>query len=293
MRYRRNMSGFLDGAPKGISLDFAPGINGVSVLTVRESAHAWRHFVDQYQFIVACPKSVKGAELKYDCNHIKGLPVNGPDFAVCAPGDMLRTAQIKKPVTFCFLRFDKEVVHQAMFDRDSEPDVLDFRYPGVEDPALAMQLRMVVQQALSAITDPLERETVLVELASGIFGALAYRGPKTAGLETLCQRRALLVQEMIRCAPERRWALDDLAVVTGGISKARLANSFKAATGMTIVEYLHSVRIARSLDLIRRKKLRLSEVAHAVGYYDQASFTTSFRRIMGLTPGKFVRASIV
>jgi AraC-like DNA-binding protein len=55
---------------------------------------------------------------------------------------------------------------------------------------------------------------------------------------------------------------------------------------MTPHAYQRQARIRLAIDLIRRGD-RLSEVAAATGFADQAHLTRSFRRAMGVTPGMY------
>lgn len=71
-----------------------------------------------------------------------------------------------------------------------------------------------------------------------------------------------------------------------GLSPFHLARSFRRALGVPPHAYLESVRIRRAQRLIAAGA-PLAEVAYAVGYSSQAHFTARFRRIIGVTPGRY------
>ncbi len=51
--------------------------------------------------------------------------------------------------------------------------------------------------------------------------------------------------------------------------------------------YLNKVRIERSKSLLLSDKIRLIDVSGLVGFEDQSYFSNVFKRITGVTPGKF------
>ena len=73
-----------------------------------------------------------------------------------------------------------------------------------------------------------------------------------------------------------------------GVSQRGLERTFAAALGMTPK---HLTRLARFLRACRRLRrapdARLTGVAHAAGFYDQAHFIHEFRAFSGMTPGEF------
>jgi AraC-like DNA-binding protein len=74
-----------------------------------------------------------------------------------------------------------------------------------------------------------------------------------------------------------------------GVSPFHLARAFEQEVGLPPHAYVEAVRITRARALLRRA-LPLAEVALAVGYADQSHFTHRFKRMMGISPGQYVRA---
>lgn len=64
---------------------------------------------------------------------------------------------------------------------------------------------------------------------------------------------------------------------------------FKAYTGVSFVEYLTRVRLARARDLLTRTDLDVSDVASRVGFKDPNYFSRVFKRSQGLSPREFRR----
>lgn len=71
------------------------------------------------------------------------------------------------------------------------------------------------------------------------------------------------------------------------LSASYFGKMFKEETGDTFVAYLNRVRIERSKELMLRKRVRLTDVAQAVGFEEQSYFTRVFKRVVGVTPTRY------
>lgn len=74
-----------------------------------------------------------------------------------------------------------------------------------------------------------------------------------------------------------------------GVHPVHLAREFRRRLHATVGQRIRDLRIARASQLLSESTVPLVEIALEVGYSDQASFTTAFRRRMGLTPSEFRR----
>ena len=68
------------------------------------------------------------------------------------------------------------------------------------------------------------------------------------------------------------------------LSPAYFSRVFKQEVGESFTGYLNRVRIDHSRSLLRRKELRLVDIALMVGFEDQSYFTKVFKKITGLSP---------
>ena len=84
----------------------------------------------------------------------------------------------------------------------------------------------------------------------------------------------------------QRLTLEDMARRVY-LSPAYFSRIFKEETGETFTAYLSRVRIDRSLELLRRKELRLADIAQLVGFEDQSYFTRVFKKRMGVSPLRY------
>ena len=71
------------------------------------------------------------------------------------------------------------------------------------------------------------------------------------------------------------------------VSDAHLSRTFKKEYGTGPIDYIARVRIRAAKKLIAEQKLKLTEIAAAVGYPDAKYFSRVFRRITGVSPADY------
>jgi len=71
------------------------------------------------------------------------------------------------------------------------------------------------------------------------------------------------------------------------LSVSRLAHVFKEQMGITLIDYLTSVRIERAKELLLATEQSCTEICFQVGYNNQSYFTRTFKRLVGMTPLQF------
>lgn len=75
-----------------------------------------------------------------------------------------------------------------------------------------------------------------------------------------------------------------------GVSKYHFLRCFTAVYGKTPGVHLTERRIERAQDLLRATNLTVTEICHLVGYSSLGSFSTRFRRLVGVTPSEYQAA---
>jgi AraC family transcriptional regulator len=123
-------------------------------------------------------------------------------------------------------------------------------------------------------------ERLVAELAGpvGTSGAEAARG----GLGPLEHARV--------CAAADQHAAEVADLAHAAMMPVRtFRRRFHASFGMPPHRWLIARRIEQARDLLRRKELRLSQIALDLGFASQAHFTDIFRREVGISPGRFRR----
>lgn len=73
------------------------------------------------------------------------------------------------------------------------------------------------------------------------------------------------------------------------MSPAVFMKAFKQVAGMTLVNYLNHVRLARAARLLRETDRTVAEISNDVGFADQSYFDRRFKRGFGQSPREFRR----
>lgn len=71
------------------------------------------------------------------------------------------------------------------------------------------------------------------------------------------------------------------------ISTSYLSRIFKADMGVSVVDYIHSVRISAAKELLRGTADTLDEIALQTGFSNRWVFMRVFKKLEGMTPGEF------
>jgi AraC-like DNA-binding protein len=76
------------------------------------------------------------------------------------------------------------------------------------------------------------------------------------------------------------------------MSRNRLADCFKSVYGLSIFEYLQTLRVNKAKELLLNSDLDIGKIACAVGYNLHSSFSEMFKKSTGTSPNKF-RADLI
>ena len=72
-----------------------------------------------------------------------------------------------------------------------------------------------------------------------------------------------------------------------GLSYSHVRKIFKDDIGMSIVDYLNSMRIQEAKKLLMNRESSIKDIAMSLGYNNDQSFERYFKKLVGVTPGEF------
>ena len=94
----------------------------------------------------------------------------------------------------------------------------------------------------------------------------------------------------LHAAPAEPWTVGALAS-RAAMSRSAFAARFRHLLGQPVMGYLTELRMQLAVDLLHRSDRTVAEVATAVGYESDASFSRVFKRHVGTSPRHVRRAS--
>ena len=74
-----------------------------------------------------------------------------------------------------------------------------------------------------------------------------------------------------------------------GISRAHLYHKFKTITGQSVKDFVRTIRLKRSLQMLKNNTGNISEIAYEVGFSNPAYFSKCFREQFGYSPSQYSR----
>ncbi|MDE6170564.1 MAG: helix-turn-helix domain-containing protein [Duncaniella sp.] len=114
------------------------------------------------------------------------------------------------------------------------------------------------------------------------------------GFEIIQSREAEIVEtvkhtliELARMESDSKPTIADALTSRIPLSYQQISRTFTEVEGRTIENYYLNIRIERVKELIRYRRLSLSEIAHETGFSSVAHLSRQFKQLTGLTPSQF------
>jgi len=86
--------------------------------------------------------------------------------------------------------------------------------------------------------------------------------------------------------PEHSWTVPELARLSA-MSRSSFARNFERALGQTPMQYLTDWRMTLAREYLLAKELTMEQIAQRTGYSSPNAFAATFRRHVGLPPGRW------
>lgn len=111
------------------------------------------------------------------------------------------------------------------------------------------------------------------------FASLAYGRQSDDAVIARCQ--AWIAEHYAQASPVAAMA------TCSGLPERTFARRFRQATGMSPMDYVHTVRLEEAKQMLERGTEPVEAIANEVGYEDAGYFGALFRRKVGLTPAQY------
>ena len=279
--------GELTGAATRMTVWRPRHLRGVELVRGAASAHSLpRHFHEELELGL---KQGGGWEF----HHRRVWHAVAPGTLVLTPaGDvhMMRSPAGDDDAVYNGLRLDASLFRHAATDiagrSQRTPDFATLLVQDRNAAHLFLRLVAAIEEGSAAL--PLEQDARLLDMLGYLIlrhGAIKL-ALRPAGAEPRGVRRA---RQYLEEHAEQPIALAELARVAD-LSVFYLCRTFGTAVGMPPHAYQTQIRVARAKALLLKGHLSLIQVATAVGFANQSHFTRHFMRLVGVTPGQYVRA---
>jgi AraC family transcriptional regulator len=182
-------------------------------------------------------------------------------------------------------------VAEEAFDLDPDRVRFPVRYYDQSSPELIDTLKALRHELLTGgpggrLCAESLANVLVVQLIRQVANGPAARGFVRGSVGRLARPALRAVEEYIAAHLDQNFALADLAAVAH-LSEFHFARQFKQTTGLPPHQFVIHQRVERAKRLIAARRLSLAEVAVAAGFSDQSHLTRHFKRLVGVTPGRF------
>lgn len=256
---------------------------GTEFIFARNCLRKWRVFHESY---VVC-LCIQTSAMYHYRGHLDELA--NDRCMLMEPGETHVNVAVPRPQTYTVLRISPEVVAKAGYElgATSQPH---FALAQAADPIIVTAFARLAAAVEAGDTD-LEQQSRFAHGLRLVLQNCVERAPSSAVGDSRASRKAAERAMMyLRERYREVVTLEELASVAG-LSRFHLLRSFTARTGMPPHAYQVRLRVERACQLLQAG-VAPSVVATTVGFADQSHLTRHFRRIMDVTPGRYMPARI-
>lgn len=265
------------GTDNNESLSYArsDALPGVELMTARSSSRHWRVFHEQYAI---CSNDVVAAEIRYRKNTHR---ITDRSISLFEPGETHETHRVVKPQDFQVLflvpdtmqKFSEEMNIRGQPHFKPVPDINEHLYSSCK------HLHTSIINDAPAI----EQQSRLTECVGMLL--LNHAEKRVPNMPDLGKQQLFRARDYLHDQYAQSVSLEDIAAIAG-LSRFHFLKVFSAQFGLPPHMYQISLRIERSLPLLRQG-MSPPQIAETLGFYDQSHFIRHFKRTMGVTPGNY------
>lgn len=254
-----------------------PSLPGVDLVQAQHSPRSWGHLNGSFSF-----------GIMYDWNgrldyRRRSLSLCTGDMFLFEPGEVFHAEPTdSRPGAFRVIEFAPERLEAALRAEGCEGPIHFSRMVTKATAQLAGALD-ALERAILDGAEPLEEQLRIAVLAHAARSVLEQGARPPAGAVPLghCAR----LREILHSTEATRLNLSDFARCAG-VSQFQLLRAFKRRYGYPPHTYALHVRVERARQMLRQG-FTVAQAAAANDFTDQSHLTRHFRRIWGVTPGRY------
>lgn len=260
---------------------------GFSIYAAKQPKSAWRmHVHDCVQVTVGLEPAHMHAEWRSGARLQQGKELIGNAVTV-VPANIPHRTLWQRRAALIHIYIREEMLQKTAIDLleqtsyELKPTYL------VRDLLIEELARLLYLESENGSLNPLIAAaavtTICVRLLRTYSAHEGYAPYASGGLGPGRERR---VREYVEAHFEDDLSIQALASVAG-LSPQHFAVLFRESTGFTPHQYVNHRRIALAQQLLADKNTSLIDVSINCGFSSQSQFITTFRKVVGVTPGRF------
>jgi len=265
-----------------VSFHRAKELSGVEIRQLLNSERAFHVYSTDFEFFA--PTTWHG-----ELWHRRRQSRLGPGNILCAhPGEVFSARRVITKGGGNFLTIDARVFQQYLSEHAQVSNKLQLRAFSKRSKALDDKLNAVLRVVRPG-PSLLEQQSAMVEFVGVVVSELLEEASSDTGSLESGLRTAERVRECLHYDSSATVDLSTLAK-QAGVSRYQALRLFKRRYGLPPHTYQLSVRVALAQKALREGQQPVHVAAH-YGFVDQSHFTRHFKRLLGVTPAQYARAS--
>ena len=260
--------------------------NGYWIYAADQPPSVWHEQTDDFTLIGIGLDARASLEVRNGSRQAFVREAAGSGVAIIPPGEHHRMSWRRRAVLVSIWLSNPFLSSVGGRVRHKTPGDLEPVYL-MRDPLIEELGRAVYRQWETHNLSKLFADSVTTVLATHLLSNYTRTAVSDSG-RGLGPTRTRRVRNYIEQSLEHDLSIGKLAEVAG-LSPHYFAEMFRKTTGFTPHQYVSHRRKERECQLLADTELPLAEVAHRCGFSSQSQFTTVFRELTDVTPGRFRR----
>jgi AraC family transcriptional regulator len=251
-----------------------------------QPAHEVPEYRTDKHMLIIHLNSITGSERKIDGKHQDENPQAG-DVAIVPANNPHWTVDVEEEEGFLLLlepQFLSQVAYEFI-----DPDRVELlpRFAQYDPLLHGIGLALETELRSGATNSTLYVESLCNTLAMYLLRHCTSRQFQFSHHSYPLSRQKLnLVIDYINDNLDRDLRLAAIANLLD-LSQYHFCRLFKRSTGIAFHQYVLRQRVNKAKQLLKTTQLSIAEIAHRVGFSDQSQLTVQFRKVTGVTPGKY------
>ena len=212
--------------------------------------------------------------------------------SILHPGELhaARDVELRQvSAEFRMMYLSPELMQHTVRDIAERPESLPFFSTPVLLDVRIVSLFLSIHRALTEpSTSQLEKESLLLLLLQRLIRRYAHKPVPYRSL-AIARPEVLRARDYLHAHAAQSVSLQELAQIAG-LSPFHFARAFRQEVGLPPHRYQMQVRIDHARRLLAQG-VSIANVATDTGFYDQSHFGWHFKRLVGVTPARYVGAS--
>ena len=256
-------------------IDILPDLQNLEIAQTTYNNHEFpRHLHESYVIEVVTEGTVE-----FECGNKRYLAPAG-SVILFHPGDVHTGRSLcNQTVTYSSFCPSTDWIQWFLETTDCREQTIVFSSPTMNDPKVARLLK-AAHDALQNQIEMLYSESLMILAFSNLL-----QNQRPLSRKENEPRAIQKAKEYLTAKFGEQIHLADLAQASG-LSPFYFLRSFQKAIGLTPHEYLCNLRVERARKLLA-SGASISDAAMQTGFFDQSHLHRHFRRLLGITPGKY------